>query len=113
MRGLDTHVLLRPIARDDLSQAATVEAFLRDVQAEGERLHVSGIVLCEMCRALRGYGFSRSDIADTLEKVLATGLFEIQDRDLEVNPPQLTAGGSRTRTRSEAVPSAWRKTPPV
>lgn len=82
MRGLDTNVLLRPIARDDLSQAATVEAFFRDVQAQGERLHVSGIVLCEMCWALRGYGFSRSDIAGTLEKVLATGLFEIQDRDL-------------------------------
>jgi len=82
MRGLDTNVLLRPIARDDLPQAATVEAFFRDAQAEGERLYVSCIVLCELCWALRGYGFSRAAIASALEKVLAVGLFEIQDRDL-------------------------------
>ena len=48
----------------------------------GERFHVSTIVLCEMCWALRGYDFSRADIAAALEKLLATPLFEIQDRDL-------------------------------
>lgn len=82
MRGLDTNVLLRPLTRDDPHQAAVVETFLREVEAQGERFFVSVIVLCETCWALRGYGYSRSEIAATLDKLLATALFEIQDREL-------------------------------
>lgn len=82
MRGLDTNVLLRPIAQDDPSQAAVVEKFFREVEAQGERLFVSTIVLCEICWALRGYGYSRSEIAATVERLLATALFELQDREL-------------------------------
>ncbi|HVS01093.1 MAG TPA: type II toxin-antitoxin system VapC family toxin [Thermoanaerobaculia bacterium] len=82
MRGLDTNVLLRPLTQDDPSQASAVEAFFREVESRGERLFVSGIVLCETCWSLRGFGYSRSEIASTLEKLLDTALFEIQDREL-------------------------------
>jgi predicted nucleic-acid-binding protein len=82
VRGLDTNVLLRPLTQDDPAQAAVVEAFFREVEARGERLFVSGIVLCEICWALRGYEYSRRDIAATLEHLLDTALFEIQDREL-------------------------------
>ncbi len=82
MRGLDTNILLRTLTQDDLSQAAVVETFFSETEAQGGRLFVSGIVLCEICWSLRGYGYSRSDIAGTLEKLLDTALFEIQDREL-------------------------------
>lgn len=82
MRGVDTNVLLRPLAQDDPHQAAVVETFFRELEARGERLFVSCIVLCEASWSLRGLGFSRVQIAATLEKLLETALFEIQDRDL-------------------------------
>lgn len=82
MRGLDTNVLLRPLVQDDPAQTAAAEAFLRETQARGERLFVSGIVLCETCWALRSYGYSRSEIAKAIEGILDTALFEIQDREL-------------------------------
>lgn len=82
MRGVDTNVLLRPLAQDDSGQVAVVESFFRDLEVQGERLFVSCIVLCETCWSLRGLGFSRPKIAASLEKLLDTALFEIQDREL-------------------------------
>ncbi|HEX7180531.1 MAG TPA: type II toxin-antitoxin system VapC family toxin [Thermoanaerobaculia bacterium] len=82
MRGVDTNVLLRPFAQDDPGQVAAVETLFRELEAQGERLFVSCIVLCEACWSLRGLGFPRSKIAATLEKLLDTAFFEIQDREL-------------------------------
>jgi len=82
VRGLDTNLLVRYVTDDDPAQAAVVRALFRDMEAAGERLHVSCIVLCELCWTLRGYDCSRDEIAAVLVKILATGLFEIQDSDL-------------------------------
>jgi predicted nucleic-acid-binding protein len=50
-----------------------------------KRFLVDGIVLCELVWVLEtGYGFSRREIAATLEKVLATAQFEIESKDLAV-----------------------------
>jgi len=81
VRGLDTNVLLRVLTQDDLPQAAAVEDLFRDAEERGERLHLSGILLCEMCWSLKGYGFTRSDTAQALEGLLTNHLFEIQDRE--------------------------------
>jgi predicted nucleic-acid-binding protein len=82
VRGLDTNLLVRYVTDDDPAQAAVVRELFRDMEAAGERLHVSCIVLCELCWTLRGYDCSREDISAVLAKILATGLFEVQDSDL-------------------------------
>lgn len=82
MRGLDTNVLLRPLVQDEPLQTDLVETLFQETEEAGERLFVSGIVLCETCWALRGYGYSRPEIAGAIEKLLSIPLFEIQDREL-------------------------------
>jgi predicted nucleic-acid-binding protein len=76
VRGLDTNLLVRYVTDDDPAQAALVQALFRDMEAVGERLHVSCIVLCELCWTLRGYDCSREDISAVLTRILATCLFD-------------------------------------
>jgi predicted nucleic-acid-binding protein len=77
--GVDTNVLLRYIVRDEPTQAARAARELE----RGERFLVGSIVLCEVVWVLEtGYGFSRRDIAVTLERILATAQFEIEAKDL-------------------------------
>ena len=79
MTGLDTNVLLRYLLRDEPSQAARAA---RELERD-ERFLIGPIVLCEMVWVLEtGYGFSRREIAATLEKVLATAQFEIDGKDV-------------------------------
>jgi len=77
--GVDTNVLLRYLVRDDPTQAARAARELE----RGERFLVGSIVLCELVWVLEtGYGFSRRDVAVTLERILATAQFEIEAKDL-------------------------------
>jgi predicted nucleic-acid-binding protein len=77
--GLDTNVLLRYLLKDDAAQAARAERELE----QDERFLIDGIVLCELVWVLEaGYGFSRTNIAGALDKILATAQFEIESKDL-------------------------------
>jgi len=77
--GVDTNVLVRYIVRDEPTQAARASRELE----RGERFLVGSIVLCELVWVLEtGYGFSRRDVAVTLERILATAQFEIEAKDL-------------------------------
>ncbi len=79
MTGVDTNVLLRYLVRDEPTQAARAARELE----RGERFLVGSIVLCELVWVLEtGYGFSRRDVAATLERILATAQFEIEAKDL-------------------------------
>ncbi len=79
MTGVDTNVLLRYLVRDEPTQAARAARELE----RGERFLVGSIVLCELVWVLEtGYGFSRRDVAVTLERILATAQFEIEAKDL-------------------------------
>lgn len=79
MTGLDTNVLLRYLLRDEPAQASRAE---REIERD-ERFLIDGIVLCELVWVLEtGYGFTRKDIGDTLDKVVATAQFEIESKDL-------------------------------
>ena len=81
MIGVDTNVLLRYFLRDDADQAARADRELR----RDERFTIDGIVLCELVWVLEaGYGFSRTEIAAALDRILATSQFEIEGRDLVV-----------------------------
>ena len=84
MKGLDTNVLLRYVTADDPAQTPRARGVLERAEAEGERCHVSVIVLCELVWNLRGqrYGYSRTEIAEVLEALLETSLFQVQSKDL-------------------------------
>lgn len=84
MRGLDTNVLLRVLTGDDPTQSPRASSLLADAEARGERFHVSTTVLCELVWALRGgaYRQGREPIVQALEALLASGLFEVQHRDV-------------------------------
>lgn len=84
MRGLDTNVLLRVLTGDDPTQSPRASSLLADAEARGERFHISTTVLCELVWALRGgaYRQGREAIVQALEALLASGLFEVQLRDL-------------------------------
>lgn len=84
MRGLDTNVLVRYLTADDPVQTPLARALLEGGEERNERFHLSTVVVCELAWTLRGqpYRLGRGAIADVLEKLLETGLFEVQERDL-------------------------------
>jgi len=77
--GIDTNVVLRYLLRNEPAQAARAA---RELERD-ERFLISSVVLCELVWVLEaGYGFTRSEIGVTLEKILATAQFEIEGKDL-------------------------------
>jgi predicted nucleic-acid-binding protein len=77
--GLDTNVLLRYLLRDEPAQAARAA---REVERD-EQFLIGSVVLCELVWVLEsGYGFGRAEIGATIEKILATAQFEVEDKDL-------------------------------
>lgn len=83
MIGIDTNVLVRFLTQDDAAQARRVDALIRETEDAGDRLHVDDIVLCECVWVLRrAYGFDKTTLADTLDRILATALFSFDDRDI-------------------------------
>jgi predicted nucleic-acid-binding protein len=84
MRGLDTNVLVRFITADDPNQSETARKLVDDLERDGERVHVTVVVLCELAWVLRGrlYGYDRPSIAAAINRLLETRVFAIQDRDV-------------------------------
>lgn len=84
MKGLDTNVLLRFLTGDDPDQSPAARRLLEEGEARGERFHVTTTVLCELVWSLRGarYGHGREAIANAVEALLESTLFELADRDL-------------------------------
>jgi len=81
--GLDTNVLVRYLTQDDAAQARRANALLADAVAKGDRCFLGAVVLCELAWVLRGaYGFDKATIAATLERILVTAQFEIDDKDV-------------------------------
>ena len=83
MIGLDTNVLARYLTQDDPAQSRRASAVIADATRRGDRCVIDVIVLCELVWVLReAYGFDRGTVVTTLEKILDTGEFVIEDRDL-------------------------------
>lgn len=69
MTGLDTNVLVRYLTQDDPAQSAKAVQAIESAVERNETLFITGIVVCELVWVLEGaYGYSRTDIADALEK---------------------------------------------
>jgi predicted nucleic-acid-binding protein len=81
--GLDTNVLVRYLTQDDPAQARQATQAMESAAKAGEILFVSTIVVCELVWVLEDvYGYNPTDIADVLDKILRTGSFVFEDKDL-------------------------------
>jgi predicted nucleic-acid-binding protein len=80
--GIDTNVLVRYLTLDDPEQVERVDRLIADALERDEPLHVDGIVLCETAWVLRtAYGHARGEVAEALERILATKQFAVDERD--------------------------------
>jgi predicted nucleic-acid-binding protein len=84
VKGVDTNLLVRYLTQDDLEQTRRVSDLFDRAEREGQSLFIATPVLCELVWVLQGRLFQvpKPGIATALEGLLATTIFEIQDRDL-------------------------------
>ena len=83
MIGLDTNILARYLTQDDPAQSRRANAVITEASRRGDRCAINTIVLCELVRVLRhAYGVDRDAVVATLEKILDTAQFVIEDKDL-------------------------------
>ena len=83
MIGLDTNVLVRYLTRDDEAQFRVARRLLEGLEASGETAYISVIVLAELAWVLSiSYGFDRPTLAATLEQLVQTVEFTVEDREL-------------------------------
>ncbi len=82
MIAIDTNVLVRALVADDARQTAMVRRLLTRVEAEGARVRLSCVVLCETAWVLRSvYDFSRGEIARAFEELLSGDLVDAERAD--------------------------------
>ena len=83
MIGLDTNVLVRYLTQDDPGQTRRANALINDALDRDDRCAISIVVLCEVVWVLRdAYRLDRATIASTIERVLDTAEFVIEERDV-------------------------------
>jgi predicted nucleic-acid-binding protein len=80
--GLDTNVLVRYLTRDDAKQFQEASVLLLGLEKQQRSAYLSTITLCETVWVLaRAYKIARAQIVATLDKLLDTSLFTIDDKD--------------------------------
>ena len=63
MHGVDTNVLVRLVTQDDGRQASIVDDLIGRAVAQGDKLLINSVVLCELVWVLRrAYGYVRDEI---------------------------------------------------
>lgn len=80
MIGLDTNVLVRHLIQDEPRQSRLASTFIKNRCSREEPGFINRVVLCELVWVLESsYGYERSQIAVTLEKILQTHQFQVED----------------------------------
>jgi predicted nucleic-acid-binding protein len=80
--GLDSNVLVRYLTQDDTVQSNKADQRIEEALNAGEPLYLNHIVLCEVSWVLgRAYGYSTSELADTIEKILTAAQFVFEDKN--------------------------------
>ncbi|PSB18310.1 PIN domain-containing protein [Phormidesmis priestleyi ULC007] len=82
LRGLDTNVILRYLLRDNEEQWQLADQYINNALDTTETCFINNIVLCEVVWVLRsGYKLSRSELIDTVEKLLRTNIFVFENQE--------------------------------
>ncbi len=82
MLGLDTNLLIRYLVRDDALQFGRAKAEIEAAANRDEPLMINAVVLCEVVWVLgSAYEYSRAEIADAIERILATAQFVVEWSD--------------------------------
>ena len=83
MTGLDTNVLVRFLVGDDRRQCEIAAGVIDEATRNSALCYINNIVFCELVWVLESaYGYHRNEIADILEKLLATRQFLIEQKDV-------------------------------
>ena len=83
MKAVDTNVLVRYLVQDDPAQGRKAAAYIEDAAAAGEQILIGNIVLCETVWVLdSAYGYPKDEIAAAIEKVLQSGTFQFETKDI-------------------------------
>jgi predicted nucleic-acid-binding protein len=83
VKGLDTNVLVRYLAQDDLRQAAVASREIEGAARRGEKLLLQPIVFCELVWVLgSAYGLRKPELLAVLERILRTAQFEVAEKDI-------------------------------
>lgn len=83
MTGLDTNVLVRYLTQDEPAQTKKAAGVIEEAATKGEKLLIHPVVLCELIWVLEtAYGYGRSEVASTLDRILRTAQFEVPDKEI-------------------------------
>jgi predicted nucleic-acid-binding protein len=81
MKALDTNILARYLRDDDAVQSKRAVRFIQAAIRGGEPLYLNHVVLCELVWILTSvYDHPKEDIIRTLDAILLTGQFELEDK---------------------------------
>jgi predicted nucleic-acid-binding protein len=81
MIGIDTNVLLRLLLDDDPAQSARIEAWLGTLPAVVGQIHVTDVVLAEVCWTLASiYQQPKSELLRALRGLLSEPMFSFDNR---------------------------------
>lgn len=81
MIGLDTNVLVRYLAQDDVQQSAAATRLVDEELSHDNPGFVSQVVLVEMCWVLkRLYGASEAELAGTVADLLTSPKFVLENK---------------------------------
>jgi predicted nucleic-acid-binding protein len=83
MIGLDTNVLVRYLVQDDPAQSRQANTLIDRAAARDTAMFINNVVVCELAWVLaRGYGYTRPELAEIIEKILLGRQFEVEKKDL-------------------------------
>ena len=80
MIALDTNILVRLLVKDDASQLALAQAYLREHCTPESPAFVNRVVIAEFVWVLESYyGYPREQVSQALDGVLATSVLKVED----------------------------------
>lgn len=91
MIGLDTNILVRYLTRDDEDQWHKAVEIIR----ENQPCFIGNIVLCELVWVLKSkpYKFTKDEIINTLEAMLQSSVFELENPSVVYQAIERTKNG--------------------